>query len=78
MEEDEGKANSSKTIDRSGNTASDSEAKQKASLRRELKDKPRLRLIVVIVVVIIVSMCPTTYVARPNEEIGRASCRERV
>ena len=66
MEEDEGKANSSKTIDRSGNTASDSEAKQKISLRRELKEKPRLWVIVVIVVVIIVSMCPTTYVARPS------------
>ena len=66
MEEDKEKANSSKTIDRSGNTASDSEAKQKISLRRELKEKPRLWVIVVIVVVIIVSMCPTTYVARPS------------
>ncbi len=66
MEEDKEKANSSKTIDRSGNTAFDSEAKQKASLRRELKEKPRLWVIVVIVVVIIVSMCPTTYVARPS------------
>ena len=66
MEEDEGKANSSKTIDRSGNTAFDSEAKQKASFRQELKGKPRLWVIVVIVVVIIVSMCPTTYVARPS------------
>ena len=56
MEDDEGKANSSKTIDRSGNTAFDSEAKQKASFRQELKGKPRLWVIVVIVVVIIVSM----------------------
>lgn len=66
MEEDKEKANSSKMTDRSGNTASDSEAKQKISLRRELKEKPRLWVIVVIVVVIIVSMCPTTYVARPS------------
>lgn len=66
MEEDEGKANSSKMTDRSGNTASDSEAKQKASLRRELKGKPRLWVMVVIALVIIVSMCPTTYVARPS------------
>ena len=66
MEEDEGKANSSKTIDRSGNTAFDSEAEQKLSLRQKPKGKPRLWVIVVIVVVIIVSMCPTTYVARPS------------
>ena len=73
MEEDKEKANSSKTIDRSGNTASDSEAKQKASLRRELKGKPRLWVIVVIVVGIIVSMCPTTYVARPSVGIVEES-----
>ena len=73
MEEDKEKANSSKMIDRSGNTASDSEAKQKASLRRELKGKPRLWVIVVIVVVIIVSMCPTTYVARPSVGIVEES-----
>lgn len=73
MEEDKEKANSSKMIDRSGNTASDSEAKQKASLRRKLKEKPRLWVIVVIVVVIIVSMCPTTYVARPSVGIVEES-----
>ena len=73
MEEDKEKANSSKTTDRSGNTASDSEAKQKISLRRELKEKPRLWVIVVIVVVIIVSMCPTTYVARPSVGIVEES-----
>ena len=73
MEEDEGKANSSKTIDRSGNTAFDSEAKQKASFRQEHKGKPRLWVIVVIVVVIIVSMCPTTYVARPSVGIVEES-----
>jgi len=66
VEEDKEKVNSSKMIDRSGNAASDSEAKQKISLRRELKEKPRLWVIVVIAVVIIVSMCPTTYVARPS------------
>lgn len=73
MEEDKEKANSSKTIDRSGNTAFDSEAKQKASFRQELKGKPRLWVIVVIVVVIIVSMCPTTYVARPSVGIVEES-----
>lgn len=73
MEEDKEKVNSSKTTDRSGNTASDSEAKQKISLRRELKEKPRLWVIVVIVVVIIVSMCPTTYVARPSVGIVEES-----
>ena len=66
MEEDEGKANSSKTIDRLSDTASNGEVEQKLSLRQEHKGKPRLWVIVVIVVVIIVSMCPTTYVARPS------------
>ena len=66
MEEDEGKANSSKMTDRLSNTASNGEVEQKASLRQKLKGKPRLWVIVVIVVVIIVSMCPTTYVARPS------------
>ena len=50
MEEDKEKANSSKTIDRSGNTASDSEAKQKASLRRELEH--RLWLLIAMIVII--------------------------
>ncbi len=50
MEEDEGKANSSKTIDRSGNTASDSEAKQKASLRRELERRPWLLIAMIAII----------------------------
>ena len=66
MEEDKEKANSSKTIDRLSDTASDGEVEQKLSLRQKHKGKPRLWVIVVIVVVIIVSMCPTTYVARPS------------
>lgn len=66
MEEDEGKANSSKMIDRLSDTASNGEVEQKLSLRQKHKGKPRLWVIVVIVVVIIVSMCPTTYVARPS------------
>lgn len=37
------------------------------------KEKPRLWVIVVIVVVIIVSMCPTTYVARPSVGIVEES-----
>ena len=66
MEEDEGKANSSKMADRLSDTASNGEVEQKLSLRQKHKGKPRLWVIVVIVVVIIVSMCPTTYVARPS------------
>ena len=66
VEEDEEKANSPEMIDRSSNAASNGEVEQKLSLRREHKGKPRLWVIVVIVVVIIVSMCPTTYVARPS------------
>ncbi len=66
MEEDEGKANSPKMIDWSSDAASNGEVEQKPSLRQKHKGKPRLWVIVVIVVVIIVSMCPTTYVARPS------------
>lgn len=66
VEEDEEKANSSKMIDWSSDAASNGEVEQKLSLRQKSKDKPRLWVIVVIVVVIIVSMCPTTYVARPS------------
>lgn len=66
MEEDKEKVNSSKTTDRLSDTASNGEVEQKLSLRQKHKGKPRLWVIVVIVVVIIVSMCPTTYVARPS------------
>ena len=74
MEEDEGKANSSKMTDRLSDTASNGEVEQKLSLRQKHKGKPRLWVIVVIVVVvIIVSMCPTTYVARPSVGIVEES-----
>ncbi len=73
MEEDEGEANSSKMIDRLSDTASNGEVEQKLSLRQKHKGKPRLWVIVVIVVVIIVSMCPTTYVARPSVGIVEES-----
>ena len=73
MEEDEGEANSSKMIDRLSDTASNGEVEQKLSLRQKHKGKPRLWVIIVIVVVIIVSMCPTTYVARPSVGIVEES-----
>ena len=50
MEEDKEKANSSKTIDRSGNTASDSEVKQKTSLRRELERRPWLLIAIIVII----------------------------
>lgn len=50
MEEDKEKANSSKTIDRSGNAASDSEAKQKTSLRRELERRPWLLIAMIVII----------------------------
>ena len=50
MEEDKEKANSSKTIDRSGNTASDSEVKQKTSLRRELERRPWLLIAMIVII----------------------------
>ena len=73
MEEDKEKVNSSKTTDRLSDTASNGEVEQKLSLRQKHKGKPRLWVIVVIVVVIIVSMCPTTYVARPSVGIVEES-----
>ena len=59
--------------DRLSDTASNGEVEQKLSLRQKHKGKPRLWVIVVIVVVIIVSMCPTTYVARPSVGIVEES-----
>lgn len=50
MEEDKEKANSSKTIDRSGNTASDSEAKQKISLRQKLEHRPWLLIAMIAII----------------------------
>lgn len=73
MEEDEGKANSSKMTDRFSDTASNGEVEQKLSLRQKHKGKLRLWVMVVIVLVIIVSMCPTTYVARPSVGIVEES-----
>ena len=73
MEEDKEKVNSSKTTDRLSDTASNGEVEQKLSLRQKHKGKPRLWVIVAIVVVIIVSMCPTTYVARPSVGIVEES-----
>ena len=73
VEEDEEKANSPKMIDWSSDAASNGEVEQKLSLRQKHKGKPRLWVIVVIVVVIIVSMCPTTYVARPSVGIVEES-----
>ena len=71
--EDEEKANSPKMIDWSSNAASNGEVEQKLSLQQKHKGKPRLWVIVVIVVVILVSMCPTTYVARPSVGIVEES-----
>jgi len=73
VEEDKEKVNSSKMADRLSDTASNGEVEQKLSLRQKHKGKPRLWVIVVIVVVIIVSMCPTTYVARPSVGIVEES-----
>lgn len=73
MEEDEGKANSSKMIDRLSDTASNGEVEQKLSLWQKHKGKPWLWVIVLIVVVSVVSMCLTTYVARPSVGIVEES-----
>jgi len=73
VEEDEEKANSSKMIDRLGNTASDSEAKQKLSLRQEHKGKPRLWVIVLMVVSVVLAACPTTDVIRPSTGVVEES-----
>ena len=73
MEEDKEEVNSSKTIDRLSDTASNGEVEQKLSLRQKHKGKPRLWVIVVIVVVIIVSMCPTTDVIRPSTGVVEES-----
>ena len=66
MEEDEGKANSSKMADRLSDTASNGEVEQKLSLRQKHKGKPRLWVIVLMVVSVVLAACPTTDVIRPS------------
>ena len=50
MEEDKEKANSSKTIDRLSNTASNGEVEQKASLRQKLERRPWLLIAMIVII----------------------------
>lgn len=50
MEEDEGKANSSKMTDRLSDTASNGEVEQKLSLRRELEHRPWLLIAMIVII----------------------------
>lgn len=50
MEEDEGKANSSKMTDRLSNTASNGEVGRKLSLRRELEHRPWLLIVAIVII----------------------------
>lgn len=50
MEEDEGKANSSKMADRLSDTASNGEVEQKLSLRRELERRPWLLIAAIVII----------------------------
>ena len=50
MEEDKEKANSSKTIDRFSDTASNGEVEQKLSLRRELERRPWLLIAAIVII----------------------------
>ena len=50
MEEDEGKANSSKMTDRLSDTASNGEVEQKLSLRQELERRPWLLIAAIVII----------------------------
>lgn len=50
MEEDEGKANSSKTTDRLSDTASNGEVEQKLSLRQKLEHRPWLLIAMIVII----------------------------
>ena len=50
MEEDEGKANSSKMTDRLSNTASNGEVEQKLSLRQKLEHRPWLLIAMIVII----------------------------
>ena len=50
MEEDEGKADSSKTIDRLSDTASNGEVEQKLSLRQKLEHRPWLLIVAIVII----------------------------
>lgn len=69
MEEDKEKANSSKTIDRSGNTASDSKAKQKLSLRRELERRPWLLIAMIVIIAALIGWLSYLAVVPAEEKL---------
>ena len=69
MEEDKEKANSSKTIDRSENTASDSEVKQKASLRRELERRPWLLIAAIVIIAALIGWLSYLAVVPAKEKL---------
>lgn len=50
MEEDKEKANSSKTIDRLSDTASNGEVEQKLSLRQKLEHRPWLLIAMIVII----------------------------
>lgn len=50
MEEDEGKANSSKTTDRLSDTASNGEVEQKLSLWQKLEHRPWLLIAMIVII----------------------------
>ena len=50
MEEDEGKANSSKMTDRFSDTASNGEVEQKLSLRQKLERRPWLLIAAIVII----------------------------
>lgn len=50
MEEDEGKANSSKMTDRLSDTASNGEVEQKLSLRQKLERRPWLLIAMIVII----------------------------
>lgn len=50
MEEDEGKANSSKMTDRLSDTASNGEVEQKLSLRQKLEHRPWLLIAMIVII----------------------------
>ena len=69
MEEDEGKANSSKMTDRLSDTASNGEVEQKLSLRRELEHRPWLLIAMIVIIAALIGWLSYLVVVPAEEKL---------
>ena len=69
MEEDEGKASSSKMTDRLSDTASNGEVEQKASLRQKLEHRPWLLIAMIVIIAALIGWLSYLAVVPAKKEL---------